>query len=304
MNILVTGSNGFIGGHVCRYLARKGEYIIGLDLHDTMKKTCDEYVRCNLAFDSIDDICEKLSVDRIDAVVHLASDMRHEPYAVDVVTNNCRGTQRLLEFCEEKKVFAFVQLSSLPVIGYPREIPITENHPLHPPTVYHVTKYTQELLANYAYYTFGLRTVSFRICSPVGEGVNPNTIFPTFVRKALNNESLTLIGKGTRKQTYIHVNDISQAIYKAIESPLARGTYNLASNNLISNLELAQKCIELTGSQSSIVFLDEPDPMDEYVWEISLERIKADLNYEPEVTIEDAIREYADILNKRKETEQ
>lgn len=293
MNILVTGSNGFIGGHVCKYLRAHGEYVIGLDLHDEMRKPCDEYIKCNLAYDDLNGIAER---NKIDSVVHLASDMRHEPYAIDVVTNNCRGTQKLLEFCEDNKAQSFVQLSSLPVIGYPREIPITETHSLRPPTVYHVTKHTQELLANYAYYTFGLRTVSFRICSPVGEGVNPKTIFPTFVKKAVNSETISLIGKGTRKQTYIHVKDIAQAIYKAIKTKTAQGVYNLASYNLISNYELAKKCVELTNSKSEIVFMDKPDPMDEYVWDISIDKIKKDLGYEPEITIEETIVEFAEII--------
>lgn len=293
MNILVTGSNGFIGGHICNYLSDKGEYVIGLDLHDEMRKRCAKYIKCNLAYDDLDSV---LGEYKIDSVVHLASDMRHEPYAVDVVTNNCRGAERLLEYCEEKKVSSFVQLSSLPVIGYPRELPITEEHSLRPPTVYHVTKHTQELLANYAYYTFGLRTVSFRICSPVGVGVNPKTIFPTFVRKAVNNEDITLIGKGTRKQTYIHVKDIAQAVYKAVNVNTAQGVYNLASYNLISNYELAKKCVELTDSDSKIVFLDKPDPMDEYVWDISIDKIKKEIGYEPTVSIDEAILEFAETV--------
>lgn len=293
MNILVTGSNGFIGGHICNYLSDKREYVIGLDLHDEMRKRCAKYIKCNLAYDDLDSV---LGEYKIDSVVHLASDMRHEPYAVDVVTNNCRGAERLLEYCEEKKVSSFVQLSSLPVIGYPRELPITEEHSLRPPTVYHVTKHTQELLANYAYYTFGLRTVSFRICSPVGVGVNPKTIFPTFVRKAVNNEDITLIGKGTRKQTYIHVKDIAQAVYKAVNVNTAQGVYNLASYNLISNYELAKKCVELTDSDSKIVFLDKPDPMDEYVWDISIDKIKKEIGYEPTVSIDEAILEFAETV--------
>ena len=297
MNILVTGSNGFIGGHVCRYLSNKGEYVIGIDLHDDMRKQCDKYVKCNLAYDDLDNLLAEYG---IEAVVHFASDMRHEPYAVDVVTNNLRGTQKVIEFCEEHKLKSFVQLSSLPVIGYPREVPITEEHSLRPPTVYHVTKHTQELLANYAYYTFGLRTVSFRICAPVGEGVNPKTIFPTFVRKAVNNESITLIGKGTRKQTYIHVRDIAQAIYKAIINESAQGVYNLASYNLISNYELAKKCVELTNSSSKIEFLDKPDPMDSHVWDISIDKIKKDIGYEPEISIDEAILEFSEIIKKEK----
>lgn len=297
MNILVTGSNGFIGGHVCEYFINKGDYVIGLDLADNSIKKCDEYIKCDLSSPMVDDILNTVKAKKIDAVVHLAADMRGEPDTADVVKNNCTGTQRLIEFCINNGISSFVQMSSLPVIGSPEELPVTEEHSIKPPTVYHVTKYVQELLAGYASYSKGLRTVSFRICSPIGIGVNPKTIFPIFVNKALNNEDITLIGKGTRKQTYIHVKDIAQAVYKAVYSD-ACGVYNLGSYNLISNIDLAKKCIELTDSGSKIVFLDREDPSDNVSWELSLEKIKKDIGYEPKVSIEEAINEYVWYLTK------
>ena len=300
MRILITGSNGFIGHHVCDWLRRQGCYVVGVGRKERSLVECDEYICCDLHSEEINHLFEQIKCDNIDAVVHLASDMRREPHTVSVVDNNLVGTQRLLELCELKKVSVFVQLSSLPVIGSPLYHPITEEHPLKPPTVYHITKHTQELLANYAHYTFGLRTVSFRISAPVGEGVNPSTIFPVFVKNAVNGEDITIFGKGSRKQTYVHVNDIAQAIYKAILAPNAQGVYNLASHNLISNIELAKKCIALTGSTSKIVFTEKSDPYDGMVWDVSLDRIKKDIAYEPIVSIEDAILEYAELIKCNK----
>lgn len=293
--VLVTGSNGFIGSHVASYLRKKGYYVIGLGRSDISKNELDDYVCCDLATDKVNQIFEILKVDKIDAMIHLAADMRHEPFTTEVVGANCVGTQKLLELCEKKNVPVFVQLSSLPVIGKPAIHPITEEHPLAPPTVYHVTKRTQELLANYADYTFGLRTVSFRISAPIGKGMNPKTIFPVFVNKALRNEDLLLSGKGTRKQTYVHVLDIAQAIEKAIISN-AHGVYNLASYNLLSNYELAKKCIEITNSTSKIVYTGKDDPMDNYIWDVSLDKIKKEIGYEPQISIDMAIKEYASIL--------
>ncbi len=295
MKILLTGSNGFIGSHVCKYLRQQGCYVVGLGRSEQPKTECDEYVSCDLFSNKVGKIFDYTEIDTVDAVVHLAADMRHEPYEIEVVANNCTGTQRLIELCEAKKIPVLVQLSSLPVIGTPKQHPITEEHPLHPPTVYHITKHMQELLAEYATYTHGLRTASFRICSPVGEGDNPKTIFPTFVRKALSNEDIVLYGKGTRQQTYIHARDIAIALWKAINSN-AQGVYNLASYNLISNVDLAKKCIELTNSKSQIKFADIADPLDEVVWDVSIDRLKADTGFEPTMSIEDAILDVANAM--------
>ena len=301
MNILITGINGFIGHNVCNWLRERGCYVIGVDLRPECRTECDEYICCNLASEQTDTLLDNLKVDSIDALVHLAADMRQEPHTVEVVGNNCVGTQRLLTLCEDKKVPVYVQLSSLPVIGHiPTQHPITEAHPINPPTVYHVTKHMQELLADFATRKFGLRTVSFRITAPVGEGVNPKTIFPIFVKKAVKGETITLFGKGNREQTYIHVYDIAQAIYKAILSENACGVYNLSSYNRLSNYDLAKKCVELTNSTSEIVFTGDPDPLDDVVWDVVLDKIKRDMGYEPVVSIEEAIAEYAQIVRKEK----
>ena len=123
------------------------------------------------------------------------------------------------------------------------------------------------------------------------------TIFPVFVNKPLKNENLVLSGAGTRKQTYIHVDDISQAIEKALISN-AQGVYNLGSHNLLSNYELAKICVETLKSDSQILFSGTEDSMDDYVWDVSLEKIQQDTGYVPKVSIESAIHELAEYLSK------
>lgn len=183
-------------------------------------------------------------------------------------------------------------MSSLPVIGKPLYHPITEEHPIHPYTVYHITKRTEELLANYAAEYHDLRTASFRISAPIGTGVNRNTIFPTFIRKALNDEDLTLLGKGSRKQNYLYVNDISRCLELALKNDSVKGVYNLTSDMLISNLDLARTIVKVLNSKSKIT-LNGEDPADEYIWDASIEKLKKDSGYMPEGDLEDIINEYA-----------
>ena len=297
MDILVTGSNGFIGSHTAQLLREKGNRVTGLGRHGQPLFEVDDYICCDL---SSEESFKNLSGSgkKFDAVVHLAADMRREPHNVTVVTANCGGTQRLLEYCEESGVKAFVQLSSLPVIGKPVQHPITEEHPLCPPTVYHATKIEQELLADYAYRIHGLRTCSMRISAPVGRGMNPRTIFPVFVKQALAGETLELAGKGTRKQTYIAVRDIAEAIYAALNSD-AHGVYNLVSYNTVSNLELAEAIVKYTNSASQIVFSGKEDYMDDYIWDADISRLKTDTGWEPAVGLEEMIREMAQILGEQ-----
>lgn len=293
MNILVTGTNGFIGNHVAQYLHDKGHHIIGLGRSEKPfdASNVDEYIRCDLGSERASNI-PLLTKTKIEAVIHLAADMRKEPHLVEVITANCAGTQRLLEMCETNGIKTFLQLSSLPVIGKPLQHPITEEHPIHPYTVYHITKRTEELLANYAYEYHGVRTASFRISAPIGTRVNPKTIFPTFIRKALNNETLTLLGKGTRRQNYVYVNDIAHCLELSLICENVHGVYNLTSNLLISNIDLAKTIIKVLNSDSAIE-LHGDDPMDDYVWDASLERLTSDSGYSPSTKIDDVILEYS-----------
>lgn len=290
--VLVTGSNGFIGSHMCRYLREKGYRVVGLGRSDAPRTPVDDYICCDLG-SSDAAACLRSNIADVRYVAHLASDMRHAPYEVEVVRNNLSGTQALLDACCEYQVESFVQLSSLPVIGRPVVVPITEDHPLCPPTVYHVTKHSQELLADYAWRTKGLRQVSLRISSPIGSGVNPSTIFPTFVRNALAGEDLIVFGKGGRVQTYVHVDDICRAIEISFLRNAAIGVYNLAGPEPISNLELAERVVNLLGSSSKIVLSGSSDDFESDRWVVSTRHLLEDTGFDAEKGVDDMIADLA-----------
>lgn len=71
--------------------------------------------------------------------------------------------------------------------------------------------------------------------------------------------------------------------------------YNLSSYNAVSNKQLAELCVKLLESDSRIIFSGKEDFMDDYIWDVSLEHIKEDIGYEPEILIEEAILEYANM---------
>lgn len=296
INVLITGSNGFIGKNVCKFLHKKNIYLIGLGRKKLSSTNyINEYIQCDLMKDNVEHCLSTLEV-KVDYIVHLAADMRKEPYCVDVINANCCGTQKLIEYAEKNNVKGFIELSSLPVIGKPLMHPIYENHPLHPYTIYHITKVFEEMLSEYAYEYKGLRTASFRISAPIGPYMNEKTIFSTFVRNALNNEDMFLYGKGTRKQNYIHVDDIAQAIYKALFNEKCHGVYNLTGDILISNYDLAIKIKKYLNSKSKVLFKESIDPLDDYVWDASIDKIKNDIDYNPMISLEEAIDDYAKFI--------
>ena len=289
-NVLITGSGGFIGKHLCRYLKEKGVHITGTGRGDSSAAETDEYIKCDLAHDDAEVLMNGRTYD---TVIHLATDSRVMPYAVEAVTANCAGTQKLLDMCSIHGIGSFIQLSSLPIIGEPKILPIKEDHPLAPPTIYHSTKALQEFLCNCAEKNYGLRTVSLRLASPIGKSMRTCTIFPTFMLHALKNEKLTVFGKGTRKQAYIYMPDVVGAIWAAAEGE-AHGVFNLTSGMLISNRDLAELIVKCTGSSSAIE-LEGDDPMDSFVWDTDISKLENELGYSPEYRdMEAVIKEMAE----------
>lgn len=293
MRVLVTGSNGFIGSHVCDYLHKQNIYVIGLGRQPEPVSYVDKYIRGDIDEDEIFTKLGNSVLGKVDAIIHLAADMRKEPYNVEVVQHNCTGTQRLLEICEKDKIDTFLQLSSLPVIGHPIIVPITESHPLLPPTVYHATKIMEELLADYAYRKHNIRTASFRISAPVGPRMNKETIFSVFIQNALKNDPIILSGTGERKQTYIHAEDIAQALYLSLSNDNIAGIYNLSSYNHISNYDLANKIVKLLDSKSTISFSGLDDRENNFDWNVSIEKLTSTISFQPKINIDEAIIDYA-----------
>ena len=64
---------------------------------------------------------------------------------------------------------------------------------------------------------------------------------------------------------------------------------------------MAQKCVDVLNSKSEIIFSGRDDCMDDYCWDVSLEKIRRDMRYEPQVGIEQAIKEMAEFLKSRDE---
>lgn len=301
--VLISGSNGFIGHHVATYFAGRGWTVLGLG-RKSIAATPEyvmQYISCVLGeYDTLVKLKQMISDKNIDVIVHLAADMRKEPYATDVIRANCIGTQQLLELAHDFGIPVMLQLSSLPVIGTPCIHPIMENHPLRPQTVYHITKCMNELQLQYAAQHYGMRTAWLRISAPLGIGMNEHTIFPTFVKNALVGKPLCLYGNGSRQQDYIYVKDIAKALYLAAINPSVRGCYNLTGGDelLISNKELAATCIRVLNSNSSIEYVDALDPSDNEIWDASIERAVNDFGFQPCATLEDVILEYANALQK------
>lgn len=285
-NVIVTGGGGFIGKYVAKALHQSGCNVFVID----RMPVSEEYVADSLVGDIGSDDFAKLAFAHyknleIDGIVHLAADIRMNE-SESLIRTNCLGSLNMGRLAEELKVQKFVYLSSVPVIGTPKEIPINENHPVQPLSLYHTTKYAGELIVRDLMQA-GIDWVILRICSPVGRREKQVAYLGFLLNTLLAGNPVHVFGKGSRVQNYIDVRDVASAVSLSLQK--GSGLY-LIGGSSVSNLELAELCKDLTCSSSEIVIGTQTDPEDDLCWTIDGTKAETELNYKPAYTIEDTIR--------------
>jgi nucleoside-diphosphate-sugar epimerase len=231
---------------------------------------------------------------RCDAIVHAAASLERDLYAPAVPLTNCLGTQQMLGLAARWNVRSFVFLSSVPVISRPGPLPVTEEHPVDPPTAYHASKLFGERLAAIAR-AQGIPTVVLRLTSPVGPGMPRERILPVFISRALVGAPLEVAGKGSRCQDYVDVRDVAGAVAAGLERR-STGVLNIASGRCISNLDLARRCAAVLRSSSEIQVGRAVDPEEGIRWEVSIAKAERELGYRPRRSLDDSIAAVADEL--------
>jgi len=290
MRILITGSNGFIGNYACNRLKHEHE-IIGIGTKHLSTVPGIIYHKANIEDQSF--VAEiKKKVEHCDIVIHLAAQMDKDNFNYKLIDVNCRGSLNVLLLAKELGAKKIIHSSGLTVIGKPVFLPITEEHPTSPSTLYHITKLTSEQIINLGS-QHNINAVNLRIASPVGIGMNEGTILPVLLKRCLKNQPIIIHGNGLRKQNYIDVRDVAEAIFATIDNGID-GTFNIASETVISNIDLANLCIKTTKSYSEITFNGKEDPEESYCWNTSILSAKKTFSFEPQYSLVDTIN---DMLN-------
>jgi UDP-glucose 4-epimerase len=262
MKILITGGAGFIGSQLCEKCTKEGHTVLCLD--NVMK---ENLMNIRLLLDHRNfkliegdirdsDLLGKIMRD-IDVVVHLAAQIPEDknidnPFLCFDI--NARGSLNLLNAAYINSVDKFIYASTMSVYSEPPEyLPVDENHPVQPSTIYGVTKLAGELCCNL--YSQAMNIVVLRYSGAYGRGERKSKAIATFINQALSNRPITIYGDGTQSTDHVYVKDIVQATLLALEKNKP-GTYNIGGGEEISARDLAKRVINFTGSKSEIVMVD------------------------------------------------
>ena len=284
--ILVTGAAGFIGTYVTERLLAQGYDVIAL----TNSKNLDVQSERLTVIEA--DICDEDLAKKVfgatgqcQTVVHLAADIR-VPGDGRTIEVNCLGTYYVTELANELGADKLIYLSSVPVIGKPIDVPITEDHPAHPETLYHITKLIGEGIVNQVAAP-GMKKLMLRIPSPIGRGMRQNVFLHRMLEQCRKGQDILLYGAGGRVQNYVDVRDVAEAVSLSAARD-AEGVF-LIGGESVSNLQLAEKCIACTKAGVQIRFAGVEDTAETECWELSGEKARTVLGYVPGHTLDDTI---------------
>lgn len=246
--ILIVGGAGYIGSiNVKMFLSCGYEVVVVDNLNTGHISSVDKRAKFyQLDIRNKSELVKVLEVEKVDAVVHFAAlslvgvSMK-DPLAY--FDNNVYGMITLLQAMQEVGVNKIVFSSSAATYGEQEEMPLTENSPTEPTSVYGETKLMMERIMKWCDKCIGIKYVSLRYFNAagassdgeLGEDHNPEThLIPLILQVPLNKrDHISIYGNdyptkdGTCIRDYIHVEDLASAHIKAVEYLLEGNKSNI-----------------------------------------------------------------------------
>ncbi|MBU3661370.1 MAG: SDR family oxidoreductase [Flavobacteriales bacterium] len=297
--ILVTGGAGFIGSHLCERLLKEGNEVICLDNYFTGDKKNVLHLLENPYFEMIrHDVTEPFfaEVDEIYNLACPASPPHYQYNPIKTIKTSVLGSINMLGMA--KRVNAkILQASTSEVYGDPEVHPQPESYwgnvnPIGPRSCYDEGKRCAEsLFINYNQQN-GVKIKIIRIFNTYGTRMNPydGRVVSNFIVQALKGENITIYGDGKQTRSFQYVDDLVEGMIRMMATDdTFIGPVNIGNPGEYTMIELAEKVLELTRSNSKIIFepLPQDDPMQRKP-DISIAR--KELNgWEPKIELEEGL---------------
>jgi nucleoside-diphosphate-sugar epimerase len=285
----VTGAAGFIGSHLADALAAAGHDVVGIDCfsdyYDPQLKEENarglEVLRLDLAEDPLD-------LSGFDGVFHLAAQPGVRSFG-DVfphyLRNNVLASQRVFEAAVEAGT-RVVYTSSSSIYGAAERYPTDESTRPQPLSPYAITKLAAESLADAYRRSFGLDVVVLRYFNAFGPRQRPDMAFTRMCFALAEERPFDLYGDGSQARECTYVSDVVSATVLAMER--GEGTLNVGGGTEASIRETIAMLERIAGRRLELRE-QPPVPGDQRRSRADTTRIREQLGWEPEVSLQDGL---------------
>ena len=234
--ILITGSEGFVGKNLIRYLKNYSFQII-----ETKDKSFD--LKLNESWKQIE---------KCDYLIHLAGKSFvpkswEEP--ARFIENNILLITNALEYCRVNKT-KLIFLSSY-LYGNCKKMPIKENAPIEATNPYALSKLLSEKLCYFYKNNFQVNNIILRVFNLYGPG-QPKEYLLSRITNQVRNEKIIKVDNLSPKRDYVYIDDLCSAIVKAINYKGNEHIFNIGSGKSYSVKEVIEFIQNIYGTSLNI----------------------------------------------------
>lgn len=271
-NILITGAAGFIGSHLARTLLERGHRVTGFDNFHSGQRRHIEALSQLKGFSFIEqDIVAPVELPAYDEIYNLACPASPPHYQQDPIRTmmiSVMGSFHMLEHAVRTGA-RVLQASTSEIYGDPERHPQPERYfgnvnPIGPRACYDEGKRAAETLFFDFHRQHKVDIKVARIFNTYGPHMRADDgrVVSNFINQAIKGEPITLYGDGQQTRSFCYVDDMVAGLIALMESETGvTGPVNLGNPDEFTMEELAEKIIELTGSESSLSY--KPLPADD-----------------------------------------
>jgi len=308
MKILVTGSCGFIGYHLCKRLLELGHSIIGMDNFNDYYDTTIKYERYDLLKKDVEisgvDIRNSRFYDclpKVDLIIHLAAQagVRHSLIDPDSYINtNILGFFELMKYAKRIGCEKVIYASSASVYGT-NKLPWNEEMHLTPISLYGATKVSTEVIADSYNAMFGIQTIGLRFFSVYGPWGRPDLSLWKWTEGILKREPIKLFNYGKSQRSWTYIDDLIDGVISSLSIQSNTEKFNLGNDKMV-NINYSVDCIanyleifprkEFERMQDGDIAEANPD----------LTKSRKILNFNPKIEFEEGIKKFVDWFREYK----
>jgi UDP-glucose 4-epimerase len=279
--VLITGSRGFIGTHLCRRLERNGAIVI---VNNTIQLENDVDVN---DMNQLAHFSEK----EIDVIVHLAAkssilDGLSKPY--ETFYTNVLGTLNVLELARLGKISKLFFLSTY-VYGQPKYLPIDEDHSPNPHTPYNQSKLIGEYLCENYSKDFAINVVTLRPFSIYGPGSKPYSFVPSVIKQIKENRRVVLSGENTKRDLLFIDDFIDLMEYILDDFPDGYNLYNAGYGSSYSLKEVSELLAHLLQKKIDIIYDSQMRPNDIADMVADISKVSEKFKWKPRRSLEEGL---------------
>jgi UDP-glucuronate 4-epimerase len=324
MNILITGTAGFIGFHAVKYFAKNNCNIVGIDnineyystdlkydrlsdcgieksaiIENTFiqSRTLPNYRFVKLDLENMQGLNDMFQNEKFDLVIHLAAQAGVR-YSLEnpssYIKSNIEGFLNILECCRHNQVKKLIYASSSSVYGLSDKALLSIDDRVDQPiSLYAATKKSNELMAYSYSHLYNIETIGLRFFTVYGPWGRPDMAPFLFADAISNNKVIKVFNEGKMKRDFTFIDDIVKGIYSVAITKMDK-KYQLFNMGNSSPVQLNDfiHCLEKefgTIASKELLGMQPGDVVETWA---DVKELVAATGYQPKTPITEGVREF------------